>query len=139
MELTTGSCLCHSQLPLAAQTLGTQLPGASVCLPWARVILPGLALPHPPHNSLHPGGACEPTTCWPCWAVWEVIADHSVQPQLRLNRLRPREGRDLLWVSLGPSSAVMLPYYCLYVPSLLGHCVPLLPVVCTHHNTRCTH
>lgn len=48
MELTTASCLCHSQLPLAAQTLGTQLLGASVCLPWARVTLPGLLFPTRP-------------------------------------------------------------------------------------------
>lgn len=32
MELTTESLLCHSQLPLAAQSLGTQLPGASASL-----------------------------------------------------------------------------------------------------------
>lgn len=30
------------------QSVGTQLPGVSVCLPWTRVPLPGLALPYPP-------------------------------------------------------------------------------------------
>lgn len=116
MELTTGSLLCHSQLPLTARPLRTQLPGVSVCLPGTRVPLPGLASPHLPQCSA--GG----------WAACPPHAGHggSVRSECRSSRLPPAppklteawRGRGL---ALGHTKVqaqqdmppIVLPHYCL--------------------------
>ena len=105
MELTTDSLLCHSQLPLAAQSLGTQLPGASASLGLGHLCL-ALIFPTP---SVPLCGEAVILCSWeriqcPPPAIHGVsvsdFASFSSAPLL-LNKLRPGEGRDLLKVTQG--------------------------------------